>query len=425
MNIIIQLAAQPLTTAQDVTDTSSTGAPATAFQAALQQAETASTDAPASPASTATPSTRPASTPTLPAESQPVKASEAPQVAVQAEAVDVQQQLPMAVTPEPLPAAADPQVAEVDASTDEPADLVSLAAMLDTEGAVQDSTDADDGAEPSRDSLEAIRQRLDLIDNAGVLAISAPVAWAQAPAANPEPSPDAEPTYEAKGAAPLEWAAPEEEPLVAQPDLAVDSPAEMVPVATRASLETTRGTTFDSPPTGTADGTSPLPTVVPGLSSTSTASASAVSTDTTAVATPPLGSTAWQDDLNQQVIALVRRGDQQMDMQLNPADLGPLSISLNVSEGGIQAQFQSAHASVRSAVEQALPQLQVALAAQGLTLGEASVNDGASRQAMGEQPRRESPGTSNTAHTEPAREPAAAPQTEQVASLGAGVDLYL
>lgn len=427
MNIITNLAAQPLASSQDVTDTSSTSDTANAFSTALQQAETASTDAPATPTTTATPSTRPASTPTLPAQSQPVKASEAPQVAVQAEAADLQQELPQAVAPEPLPPAADLQVAEVDANADEPVDMDSLAAMLDTEGTVEDSTDADDGAEPSRDSLEAIRQRLDLIDNAGVLAISAPVAWAQAPAANPEPSPDAEPTYEAKGAAPLEWAAQEEEPLVAQPDLAVDSPAEMVPVATRASLETTRGTTFDSPPTGTADDTSPLPTFVPGLSSTSTASASAsaVSTDTTAVATPPLGSTAWQDDLNQQVIALVRRGDQQMDMRLNPADLGPLSISLNVSEGGIQAQFQSAHASVRSAVEQALPQLQVALAAQGLTLGEASVNDGASRQAMGEQPRRESPGTSNTAHTEPAREPAAAPQTEQVASLGAGVDLYL
>jgi hypothetical protein len=74
-------------------------------------------------------------------------------------------------------------------------------------------------------------------------------------------------------------------------------------------------------------------------------------------------------------------------------------------------------------VEQALPQLQSALASQGLTLGEASVNDGASRQAMGEQPRRESPGGE-------AREPRSVPvekpaQVQQVASGAAGVDLYL
>ncbi|MDZ3995136.1 flagellar hook-length control protein FliK [Pseudomonas sp. Teo4] len=425
MNIITNLTAQPLASSQDVTDTSSTSDTANAFSTALEQAETASTDAPATPITTATPSTRPASTPTLPAQSQPVKASEAPQLAVQAEAADLQQELPQVVAPEPLPPAADLQVAEVDANADEAVDMDSLAAMLDTDDTVEDSTDADDGTEPSRDSLEAIRQRLDLIDNAGVLAISAPVSWAQAPAANPEPSPDSEPSYEGKVSAPLEWSAPEEESPAAQPDLAVDSLAEIAPVATRASLETTRGIAFDSPPADTADGTSAVPTVVPGLSSTTTASASTVSTDTTAAATPSLGSTAWQDDLGQQVIALVRRGEQQMDMQLNPADLGPLSISLNVSEGGIQAQFQSTHASVRSAVEQALPQLQVALAAQGLTLGEASVNDGASRQAMGEQPRRESPGASNTTRTEPTSEPAAAPQTQQVASLGAGVDLYL
>ncbi|MCI1737512.1 MAG: flagellar hook-length control protein FliK [Pseudomonas veronii] len=45
-----------------------------------------------------------------------------------------------------------------------------------------------------------------------------------------------------------------------------------------------------------------------------------------------------------------------MDLRLHPAELGPLSISLNLNDGTTQAQFQAAHASVRAAVEQALPQ---------------------------------------------------------------------
>ena len=160
----------------------------------------------------------------------------------------------------------------------------------------------------------------------------------------------------------------------------------------------------------------------PAFAVSSQAPASLVAVASEEIATP-VDSPQWQDDLGQQVVAMVRRGEQQVDMRLNPADLGPLSISLNISEGGVQAQFQSAHASVRAAVEQALPQLQATLAAQGLALGEASVNDGASRQTTGEQPRRESQ------RGEPRREvleSAVAPLPAQpIASSGAVVDLYL
>lgn len=99
--------------------------------------------------------------------------------------------------------------------------------------------------------------------------------------------------------------------------------------------------------------------------------------------TAPIASQQWQQQLGQQLLGMTQRGDQQMELKLHPADLGPLSVSLKVAEhGGAQAQFLSAHAQVRNALEQAIPQLRDALAQQGITLGDTSVG----HQASGQQP---------------------------------------
>ncbi|UWN48878.1 Flagellar hook-length control protein [Alcanivorax sp. ALC70] len=74
-------------------------------------------------------------------------------------------------------------------------------------------------------------------------------------------------------------------------------------------------------------------------------------------------------------MSLARRGDQHMELHLNPRDLGPLSVSLKLDDHGAQAHFFSSHAPVRGAVEQAIPQLRDALAEQGIALGEAMVGD--------------------------------------------------
>jgi flagellar hook-length control protein FliK len=89
----------------------------------------------------------------------------------------------------------------------------------------------------------------------------------------------------------------------------------------------------------------------------------------------PVASPAWQQQLGNQLTGLAQRGRQQIELHLNPADLGPLSVSLKVDDHGAQAQFLSAHATVRAAVEQAIPQLREALAEQGIALGEASVGE--------------------------------------------------
>ena len=140
-----------------------------------------------------------------------------------------------------------------------------------------------------------------------------------------------------------------------------------------------------------------------------------------------VGTSEWQDGLGQQVFDMITRGEQQVDLQLNPVELGPLSISLNLNDGSTHAQFQSAHASVRAAVEQALPQLREALASQGISLGQASVNDESARQASGDQARRDSPGNRANA---PMSSADAVPDVEQAAVQrivvrSSGVDLYV
>ena len=118
--------------------------------------------------------------------------------------------------------------------------------------------------------------------------------------------------------------------------------------------------------------------------SASPAAPASASAQTATLATPftqaslaaPLQSPAWSSQLGQQLVQFARQGgEQQIEMRLNPADLGPLSVTLKMTEQGAQAQFLSAHAQVRQVLEQAIPQLREALAEQGISLGEASVGE--------------------------------------------------
>lgn len=139
--------------------------------------------------------------------------------------------------------------------------------------------------------------------------------------------------------------------------------------------------------------------------------------------TAPLASPDWQRGLGQHLLGLQQRGEQEIELHLHPAELGPLSISLKLGESGAQAQFLSAHPQVRAAVEQAIPQLREVLAEQGIALGETSVGE---RQ---QQPRDERPGTPerNRALAGSAGEESAPGRAEAVAPARLrldGVDLY-
>ncbi|WP_313701237.1 flagellar hook-length control protein FliK [Achromobacter sp.] len=102
----------------------------------------------------------------------------------------------------------------------------------------------------------------------------------------------------------------------------------------------------------------------------------------------PVGATHWGTELGQQMVMMssnMRQGMQTAELRLDPPDLGPLRVSLNLADGVASASFVSAHASVRQAIEVAIPQLQQALAQAGISLGQTSVGEQAAQQEFAQQ----------------------------------------
>ncbi|WP_226663032.1 flagellar hook-length control protein FliK [Microbulbifer aggregans] len=188
---------------------------------------------------------------------------------------------------------------------------------------------------------------------------------------------------------------------------------------------------------GQATADSALPATVTSDTAQFSVSASAQPATTSATATTnlsttpnpalalqsPLGSSAWGEEFGQHLLGMAHRGDQQVDLYLHPRELGALSVSLSLDDQGARAQFLSANAAVRGAVEQALPQLREALAQQGIALGETSVGEQqqhASQQQRG-QSWTDATGTGIDQETLLDTQPTVAPATP--ARLN-GVDLY-
>ncbi|MGT2433298.1 flagellar hook-length control protein FliK [Cupriavidus basilensis] len=109
---------------------------------------------------------------------------------------------------------------------------------------------------------------------------------------------------------------------------------------------------------------------------------------------PPVGDGQWPQALGQQMVRLSTQGNHTAELQLNPPDLGPLKVVLNVVNDQAQAQFVSPHAAVRAAVEAALPQLRTALADNGIQLGQTSVgaDSFAGQAGNGQQQQQRQPG---------------------------------
>jgi flagellar hook-length control protein FliK len=102
---------------------------------------------------------------------------------------------------------------------------------------------------------------------------------------------------------------------------------------------------------------------------------------TSAAIAPHVGGSGWDDAFSQKVVFLSNAHQQSAELTLNPKDLGPLQVTLQVADNHAHALFVSQHAQVREAVEAALPKLREAMEANGISLGSASVNDGFARQS--------------------------------------------
>jgi len=103
--------------------------------------------------------------------------------------------------------------------------------------------------------------------------------------------------------------------------------------------------------------------------------ATAAPTSMTASLTDMVGTKEWTQRMGAHLVGMHMRGDQKVELSLNPAELGPLSIQMKMSDNQAHLQFFTGHGQVRQALEQAFPQLRDSLSEQGITLGNTSVND--------------------------------------------------
>lgn len=97
----------------------------------------------------------------------------------------------------------------------------------------------------------------------------------------------------------------------------------------------------------------------------------------------PLHSPAWTSDFGQKILWLASNDKQTAQLTLNPPQIGPIEISLNVEKGTASASFVSANADVREAIETALPRLREMFASAGIELGQTNVSAESFKQQAG------------------------------------------
>jgi len=126
-------------------------------------------------------------------------------------------------------------------------------------------------------------------------------------------------------------------------------------------------------PAGAPTGTDPAP----GLQSFASLQAQAAPMPTVDVRTP-VGHAGFAQDLSSQIVMLSRGTSQSAQLSLHPAELGPVSISIQMSGQQATISLQAAHEATREALRQSLPQLGTMFQASGLQLAQAQVGDGSS-----------------------------------------------
>ncbi len=134
-----------------------------------------------------------------------------------------------------------------------------------------------------------------------------------------------------------------------------------------------------------------------------------------------LGTQAWDNQVSQRIVYMVGK-EQAATLTLNPPDLGPVQVVLNVSNDGASVAFSSNQQEVRQALENALPRLREMMGESGIALGNATVDagmpDGRQAQQDGERRHGNGGGLGNGGAAGAATEDGAARPATRTVSLG-------
>jgi len=112
----------------------------------------------------------------------------------------------------------------------------------------------------------------------------------------------------------------------------------------------------------------------------------------TASVQAPVNSPDWGQAMSQRIMWLVNRGISAAELQLNPRDLGPVDVRINVNGEQTTVQFTSQQPAVREALESSVVRLREMMESSGLNLADVNVSD----QSHSEQAQSDSRGSSNT-----------------------------
>lgn len=104
------------------------------------------------------------------------------------------------------------------------------------------------------------------------------------------------------------------------------------------------------------------------------------------IATPLGRDEAWQRAFATQVGGLVQMKAESAQIQVSPANLGPIEVSLKLGQDQAQLTFVTATPQARDAVEQGLARLSGMLAQSGIQLTDAQVSYGDRRQQQDQAP---------------------------------------
>lgn len=87
----------------------------------------------------------------------------------------------------------------------------------------------------------------------------------------------------------------------------------------------------------------------------------------------PLHDRNWGPSFSEKIVWVAKNDMQSAQININPPQLGPVQISLQINGDQASAVFASPHAEVRQAIQDSLPQLKEMLSANGINLGQADV----------------------------------------------------